>query len=157
VTGHPDPPSEDPPSLPPLVLSCRAVWRLSFSLATVGLLVLGAGGLARAGDEDSASWMATAAPVVLLLSGGGCAYFTGRYCFARLVLDDRGFSLAGPLGSREVGWDSIVRWERVPGRGGPASLRIVHDPGPRRLTVPLIYEDGHVLEIGLGQRQFPKF
>ncbi len=157
MRGRPGRIPVEEPSLPPLVLRCRPVWRLLFGLGAGVLLVLGTGGLARAGIDPAPSWALTAAPLVCLASGCGCAYFAARYCLARLVLDDRGFSLKGPLGGREVAWAAVVRWERLSGRGGPASLRVVHGPGRRRLTVPLIYEDCHVLEIGLQQRGFPRY
>jgi hypothetical protein len=95
--------------------------------------------------------------VLLLLSGAGCAYFAMRYCLSRLILDEHGFRLVGPLGGTDVAWNSVVRWEsrRLP--AGPAVVRVVHEPGRRRLSIPLIYEDSHALVIGLGQRRFPQY
>jgi hypothetical protein len=93
---------------------------------------------------------------ILFLLGGGCVHLLMRYGLARLVLDDDGFSLVGPL-RREaaVAWNQVTAWERLGTIVGPPALRILHD-GRRRLSIPLIYEDAHLLELGLVQRRFPR-
>jgi hypothetical protein len=119
-------------------------------------LALGAGTLARGGVPQWPPVAAAAAGIVLLAFGAGCAAFFLRYCLARLLLSDRGFVLTGPLRAPEdVPWSDVVAWRRVRIGAGPATLRIVHGPGRRRLSVPMIYEDSHLLEIGLGQGRFP--
>jgi hypothetical protein len=137
--------------LPPLVLRCRPVWRLAFGGTAILLLGMGAGVLATPGPSE-ARWTA----IVLFAFGAGCAHFFLRHCLARLSLDDRGFTIRGPLSaSRAVAWDAVVDWERARVSAGPAALRIVHGAGRERLSVPLIYEDCHLLEVGLLQRRFP--
>jgi hypothetical protein len=145
----------DDPSLPPLVLHCRPLWRLSGLVVAAVLLGLGVLGLAgmQGAETDVPAW---AAPI-LLAAGAACAWFVARYGFARLVLNDRGFSLVGPLGKTSVAWSEVERWTRRPGLGGPATLHVVHGPERRRLSVPLIYEESHILEVGLHQRGFPRF
>lgn len=143
--------------LPALVLRCRPAWRAVYGLAAVGLLGLGAAALAGAATDSARHWIAALAAPLLLLSGSGCAYFVARYCLARLVLDDRGFRLEGLLGRDDVAWASVVRWEQRRQPGGPGCVRVVHGPERRRLTIPLIYEDGHLLALGLGQRRFPSY
>jgi hypothetical protein len=119
-------------------------------------LALGAGTLARGGVPHWPPVAAAAAGIVLLAFGAGCAAFFLRYCLARVLLSDRGFVLTGPLRAPEdVPWSEVVAWRRVRIGAGPATLRIVHGPGRRRLSVPMIYEDSHLLEIGLGQGRFP--
>ncbi|MBI4168374.1 MAG: hypothetical protein HY510_00400 [Acidobacteria bacterium] len=145
------------PALPPLVLRCRPVWRIAHGAAALALLVLGTDALVRSVAGPSSGWLTIWAPPILLAAGAACAYFVARFCFAALVLDDDGFRLRGPLVDRDVSWTSVIGWSRLPQRGGPAVVRIVHGPGRRRLTIPLIYEDSHVLELGLGQRRFPKY
>ncbi|MFQ5878148.1 MAG: hypothetical protein ACE5JH_10750 [Acidobacteriota bacterium] len=142
---------------PPLVLRCRPGWRAAWGLSAVSLLGVGTAGLA-----GSLAWPAGAAlpgwaAALVLLLGAGCACFAGRYCLSRLVLDERGFRLVGPLVRREVPWRSVIRWERRSPRGGPAMLRVVHGPQRRRLMIPLIYEDSHALEVGLAQGHFPLY
>jgi hypothetical protein len=143
--------------LPALVLRCRPVWRLVYLGSALLLLALGAAVLAGRISDPRRPWIAAWGPPVLILAGAGCAYFSARYCLARLVLDDRGFRLEGVLGSREVVWSEVVRFERRAARGGPAILWIVHGPERRRLSIPLVYEDGHLLELGLMQGGFPRF
>ena len=140
--------------LPPLVLRCRPSWRLAYGAAASVLLCCGAAVLARHRGPAGAP-AAVLAAIVLLASGGGCAVFFMRYCLARLVLSDKGFVLDGPFRApAEVLWTEAVVWRRVRG-GGPGVLRIVHGAARRRLSIPLIYEDSHLLEIGLDQGGFP--
>lgn len=143
--------------LPPLVLRCRPIWRVAYGGAALVLIGLGTAGAARHSFPEPGGWIEALAPAVLLLFGGGCAYFSARYCFARLILDERGFRLVGPFGRSEIPWASVVRWERRRLRGGPVTLRVVFGPAQRRLAIPMIYEDGEVLEIGLGQGRFPRY
>ncbi len=143
--------------LPSLVLRCRLFFRMLYGTSAFLLLATGTACLAGVDGDPQYPWLTTWAPPILLVSGGACAYFVARYCFARLVLDDHGFRLIGPLGQSEVAWATVVRWERRPQRGGPATLRVVHGPERRRLSIPLIYENSHILEVGLGQRRFPSY
>jgi hypothetical protein len=99
---------------------------------------------------------AVAGAAILFLLGAGCAHLFLRYGLARLVLDERGFRVDGPFhrGS-EVRWDGVTSWRTVRTGPGPRTLRILHD-GRRRLSLPLIYEDAHLVEVGLAQRRFPR-
>jgi hypothetical protein len=144
-------------ALPALVLRCRAVWWIPCVSAALILLALGTAGLGHDGHEPVPSWAPAWTPFLLLGLGAGCAYFVARYCCARLILDEEGFRLTGPLGQCAVAWSEVVRWERHAPSGGPATVRIVHGPERRRLSIPLIYQDSHALEIGLGQRGFPRY
>lgn len=143
--------------LPPLVLRCRPAYRLLYSATAIVLLAAGTACLAGLDAAPSRAWLGTLAPPILLGLGATCAYFVTRYCFARLVLDDAGFRLVGPLDARDVPWASVVRWERRTQRGGPPTVRVVHGPARRRLSIPLIYEDCHILEVGLSQGGFPRY
>jgi hypothetical protein len=94
----------------------------------------------------------------ILVAGAFSACYAGRYCLARLILDERGFRLQGPLGERQVHWSEVLEWKRRPAAGGPAAnLLIVYGPERRRLFVPLIYEESHALEVALAQRGFPRY
>ncbi|MCZ6696044.1 MAG: hypothetical protein O7A63_05810 [Acidobacteria bacterium] len=144
-------------TLPPLVLTCRPAWRISFLFSATSLMVIGIAGLAdrfRAGADDA---IPIALSAVLIMVGSGCAYFAARYCLARLSLDEQGFRLVGPLSHDEVRWNAVVRWESRTAPIGPDVVRIVHGPGERRLSIPLIYHDSHALVIGLGQGHFPDY
>ena len=144
-------------TLPPLVLTCRPGWRLSFLFSATSFMVIGIAGLAdrfRAGGDGAIPIALCAA---LILAGAGCAYFAARYCLARLVLDERGFRLVGPLSRDEVPWSAVVRWESRKAPAGPDVVRIVHGSGERRLSIPLIYHDSHALVIGLHQGHFPEY
>lgn len=144
-------------SLPPLILRCRALWGVAFSAAAAALLGVGLIGVSGWRADLFPSWAPTwVAPVLLLLGSGGC-YFVVRFCFARLLLDEGGFRLVGPILDRRVAWNEIVHWERRIQRGGPATLRIIHGSGRSRLLIPLIYRDAHLLELGLRQRGFPRY
>lgn len=143
--------------LPPLTLKCRPFWRLVFVGAALAGLTVGTAEIALGEGLARYEWLRLAGAVVLLAAGSGCAYFAARYCFSRLILDDRGFRLAGPLATEEVMWGSVVDWGRRSGRGRLRVLRIVHGSERRRVSIPLIYEDSHVLEVGLAQRRFPVY
>lgn len=144
--------------LPPLVLSCRNSWRVAFGGGALFLLALGTGTLAGESLSDRPEAASIAAGVVLLVLGAGCAQFFLRYCTARLVLDAGGFRLEGPLlEGTPVRWDEVSDYRIRQGASGPASLRLTHGASGRRLAVPLIYEEAHLLELGLGQRRFPRF
>ena len=144
--------------LPPLVLRCRPLPRSLHLAAALYLLLTGTAFLARGMDQPSAASPLIWRGAVGLLVGACAAYYTARYCFARLVIDDHGFSLRGPLGDRSVPWSEVVDWRRRPPRGGPVpNILVVHGERKRRLFVPLIYEESHALEIGLQQRGFPRY
>lgn len=144
------------PDLPPLVLSCRPAWRMAYGLAAPCLLGLGTTVLAGAGEPIGPTPAGLAAGVVLLLFGAGCAQFFLRHCLTSLSLDDGGFALRGPLRTAtEVPWSAVIAWRRVRLGAGPATIRVVYGDTRRRLSVPAIYEDVHLLEIGLQQGRFP--
>ena len=145
------------PDLPPLVLRCRPAWRLALGGSAVAQIVLGTALLAaRLRDPFAGGPFEDAAGPALLILGLGSAWFVARHCFTRLLLDERGFRLRGPLGEEDVPWTSVVRWERPRNTRGLGVLRVVHGDG-RRVSIPLIYEDGHLLELGLRQRGFPRY
>ena len=142
--------------LPPLVLRCRPIWRLAYGATALALLGLGASTLAADLEPGGPDGFALGTAVVLFLLGAGCAQFFLRFCLARLSLTDRGFRIAGPLrGGGEIPWAEVRDWRRTRGLASHGALHIVHGPQRFRLSVPLIYEDGHLLEIGLGQGRFP--
>ena len=86
------------------------------------------------------------------------ACYAGRYCLSRLVLDEIGFRLVGPLVERQVLWSDVREWKRRPAHGGPAAgVLIVHGAARRRLFIPLIYEESQALVVGLAQRGFPRY
>lgn len=146
-----------PDPLPPLVLRCRLLWCIAFSAAASALLLLGIIGCSGRGDDLFPAWFPPGAAPILILLGLAAVYFVGRFCFARLLLDAEGFAIVGPLVDRRVSWSSVIRWERRAQRGGPATLWIVHGPDRRRLSIPLIYRDDHLLELALEQRSFPRY
>jgi hypothetical protein len=142
--------------LPPLVLGCRPIWRLAYGGLAIALLGLGASALASDARPGGSDLLTLGAAVALFLIGAGCAQFFLRFCLARLMLDDGGFRLAGPLrGSGSVAWSDVRDWRRIRRLLGHGTIQIVHGAGRSRLSVPLIYEDGHLLELGLIQRRFP--
>lgn len=153
----PGAPPGSPSGLPPLVLRCRPVWRLLYGASALALFVLGSEALVVAVHDPAADLLALATAPILLVAGAGCAYFMARYGFATLVLDDAGFRLAGPLGSDRVDWIEVSDWSRFPRHGGFGILRVVAGTDRRRVTVPLIYEEAHLLELGLAQRRFPRY
>ena len=148
---------QEGPALPPMVLHCRPRARAIYGVTALSLLVLGTDALVSLVSHPRPGLLDVATPLVLLVFGAGAAYFVARYTFATVRLDDSGFRMQGPLVSHEVRWHGVGRWERLPrSRRGPAFLRIVHGEDRRRLTLPLIYEDDHLLELGLAQRRFPR-
>lgn len=154
----PVPPPGPPDSLPPLVLRCRTLPRVLWVAAAGYFLLTGTLFLARGLRSPSPGGLLAWRGALGLLVGGCAAWYATRYCFARLVLDDGGFRLTGPLGERRVLWSEVVEWRRRPPAGGPAPNIIVHHgPERRRLFVPLIYEESHALEVGLRQRGFPRY
>ncbi len=138
--------------LPPLVLRCRLPYLAIYGGGAVVFMGIGIAGLAMGWP-----WLGTPGHVVLLLLGAGCAWFTARHALARVLLDAQGFRLVGPLRRDDVAWREVVRWERRPHPGGPATLRVVHGPSQKRLSIPMIYESCHFLEVGLAQGRFPEF
>ena len=154
--------TERPPAsaggLPPLVLRCRPLPRTLWLVAALYFLVTGTVFLARGSEHSAVGSLHASRGVLGLLVGLCAAYYTARYCFARLILDDRGFRLQGPLGGTAVSWTEIVDWHRRPAKGGLApNILILYGPDRRRLFVPLIYEESHALEVGLMQRGFPTY
>jgi hypothetical protein len=143
--------------LPPRVLRCRAGWRVLHAAAAAALLVLGTDALVASLRDPASDFLTFWTPPVLLAGGAACAWFVARYGFATLTLDDHGFRLEGPLGGAAVGWTEVVGWARVPRRRNPAFLRVLYGEERRRLTVPLIYEDDWILELGIAQRRFPSY
>jgi hypothetical protein len=157
VSG-PERPPDSTGGLPPLVLHCRPLPRYLWLAAAIYFLLSGTVFLARGLQGPAGDLMRTGRGVIGLLVGVCAAYYTARFCFARLILDDRGFSLHGPLGGASVSWGEIVDWRRRPPRGGPApNILVRYGPDGRRLFVPLIYEESHALEVGLQQRGFPRY
>lgn len=142
--------------LPPLVLRCRPIWRLAYGGTALSLLGLGASTLAADLTPEGPHPVTLSTAAVLFLLGAGCARFFLRFCLARLSLSDHGFRLSGPLrGGGEIPWADVRDWRRTRGFASHGALHIVHGHDRFRLSVPLIYEDGHLLEIGLGQGRFP--
>jgi hypothetical protein len=138
------------------VLSCRPAWRLAYALAATFLLGLGTTLLAGVGEPSGPTAAGLAAGAVLVMLGAGCAQFFLRHCLASLALSDGGFTVLGPLRTTtEVAWGSVIAWRRVRMGAGLATIRVVYGENRRRLSVPAIYEDVHLLEIGLQQGQFP--
>lgn len=145
-----------PDTLPPLVLSCRPRWRLAFLVTAIVLLGLGAATLAGDSAPGPPGAAVVAAAAILFLAGAGCARLFLRFGLARLVLDERGFRVEGPFHrGGDVRWDGVTSWRTVRTSPGPRTLRVLHD-GRRRLSLPLIYEDAHLVEVGLAQRHFPR-
>ncbi len=153
---------EHPPgatgSLPPLVLRCRPLPRYLHLVGALYFLLTGTAFLARGLEQPGPTGLLIWHGALGLVVGACAAYYTARYCFARLILDDRGFRLLGPLSHKEVSWSDVVDWRRRPPKGGSfPKILVFHGPNRRRLYVPLIYEDSHALEVGLGQRGFPSY
>jgi len=153
-----EPRAPSPDGLPPLVLRCRPLPRYLWLVAALYFLLTGTAFLARGMEPFALGSLYPWRGVLGVLVGVCAAYYTARYCFARLILDDRGFRLQGPLGATEVSWSEIVDWRRRPPKGGPApNVLVLYGPDRRRLFVPLIYEESHALEVGLQQRAFPRY
>jgi len=153
---------ERPPAstgdLPPLVLRCRPLPRYLWLAAALYFLLTGTAFLALGAEPSARGSLYPWRGVLGLIVGVCAAYYTARYCFASLILDDRGFRLQGPLGGRGVAWSEVADWRRRPPKGGPApNILVLYGAGKRRLFVPLIYEESHALEVGLQQRGFPRY
>lgn len=153
---------ERPPAssdlLPPLVLRCRPLPRYLWLFAALYFLLSGTVFLARGLESSEGGGLHVSRGLIGLIVGMCAAYYSARYCFARLVLDDHGFRLEGPLGGTAVTWGEVVDWRRRPPTGGPApNILVRYGSSRRRLFVPLIYEESHALEVGLRQRGFPKY
>lgn len=135
--------------IPPLVLRCRTSYLLIVGGAAVVFLALATDCLAEGGPES---------PLfagVLFAAGGLVTHFFLRYCLAALELSDEGFRLRGPLSAAVVvAWRDVAGWSRRGEALGPGLLRI-EPRGGRRVTIPLVYEDVHLLELGLSQGGFP--
>ncbi len=145
-------------ALPPLVLRCRLLPRSLHLAAALYFLLTGTAFLARGMEQPAPGNFMIWRGALGLLVGACAAYYTARYCFARLIIDDRGFRLSGPLGEKDVSWSEVVDWRRRPPTGGPVpNVLVLYGPGRRRLFVPLIYEESHALEVGLQQRGFPRY
>jgi len=141
--------SGPPESIPPLVLRCRTPYILIVGGAAAALLALATGCLAAGGPEGPVY------AAVLFAGGAITTHFFLRYCLAALELSDRGFRLRGPLHAGvEVGWRDVRAWRRRGAPLGPGFLRIEPHERPR-ITIPLLYEDAHLLELGLTQERFP--
>ena len=157
MSGPPPPSVPDSP-LPPLVLRCRFLPRSLHLAAALYFLLTGTAFLARGMEQPAPGNLLIWRGVLGLLVGACAAYYTARYCFSRLIIDDRGFRLSGPLGDKVVSWSEVVDWRRRPPTGGPVpNILVLHGPDRRRLFVPLIYEESHALEVGLQQRGFPRY
>jgi hypothetical protein len=138
-------------SIPPLVLRCRRDFFLLVGGAALLILAL-ATRLAAEGGV----WR-------LVLSGG--LYLAGalttqfflRFCLASLELSDHGFRVRGPFHpGEEIAWREVREWRRKQWPLGPGYV-IVFPTGQRRVTVPLLYEDAHLLPLGLRQGGFPSW
>jgi len=157
VSGPPRPAGSHE-TLPPLVLRCRPLPRSLHLAAALYFLLTGTLFLARGMQQPVPGNLMIWRGAIGLLVGACAAYYTARYCFARLIIDDRGFTLSGLLGEKNVSWSDVVDWRRRPPSGGPVpNILVLHGPDRRRLFVPLIYEESHALEIGLQQRGFPRY
>jgi hypothetical protein len=158
VKGPPPPPGAPPESLPPLVLRCRPLPRWLHSFAALTFLMTGTASLSRGLEPPGGGAWLIWQGAIGVAAGACAAYYTARYCFARLLLDDKGFSLRGPLAQKDVSWSEVVDWRRRPQAGGAfPMLLVLHGPDRRRTYVPLIYEESEALEIGLAQRGFPRY
>jgi hypothetical protein len=157
VSG-PERPAGSRDALPPLVLRCRILPRSLHLAAALYFLASGTLFLARGMERLTPSNFMIWRGGLGLLVGGCAAYYTARYCFASLILDDRGFRLSSPLGDTDVSWSEVVDWRRRPPKGGLVpSIQVLHGLDRRRLFVPLIFEESHALEVGLQQRGFPRY
>jgi hypothetical protein len=136
-------------SVPPLVLRCRTAWLLGIGAVAATFLALATLCLAAGSPEGPLG------AAVLFAAGALTTSFFLRYCLAALELSDRGFRLRGPLyAAVDVGWSEVRAWRRRGAPSGPGFLR-VEPRGRPRVTIPLLYEDAHLLELGLHQGRFP--
>ena len=135
-------------AIPALVLRCRTPYLLATGGTAAVLLGLGAASLASGGSEGPIF------AVVLFAAGGLTVHLFLRYGLAALELRDDGFRLRGPLAAAVVvGWREARAWKRSSFPFGPDLLRI--ETRQQRVTIPLVYEDAHLLELGLQQGGFP--
>ncbi|HYS78288.1 MAG TPA: YcxB family protein [Candidatus Dormibacteraeota bacterium] len=157
MSGPPHPP--DPAAaLPPLVLRSRPLPRYLWLTAAFYFLLTGTAFLARGLEGSVPGRLLVWRGAVGLVIGACAAYYTARYCFSRLIIDERGFRLRGPLGETEVPWSAVIEWRRRPRAGGlAANVLVVFGDGRRRLFIPLLYEESQALEVGLAQRGFPRY
>ena len=141
--------ASDGVSFPPLVLRCRHHY---VTAVAGGALVLLALATRLAADGGSLRW--TLAAVVYAAAALLIQFFL-RFCLASLELSDSGFRLRGPLHhGAEIRWAEVRDWRRRRPPLGPGFV-VVAAVARRPVSVPLVYEDVHLLELGLHQRQFP--
>jgi hypothetical protein len=146
-----------PDPLPPLVLGCRTGWRAGCGGGAFLLLALGTATLAGVTLGERAEPASILIGVGILLCGVAGAQFFLRYATARLTLDAGGFRLEGPfLAPAAVRWDEVREYHVRRFGLLPSTVHVVHG-AERHLVVPLIFEAAHLLEVGLGQRGFPRF
>jgi hypothetical protein len=136
-------------SFPPLILRCRHHYVTA--VAGVSLVLLA---LATRLAADGGSVRGTLAAVVYAAAALLIQFFL-RFCLASLELSDSGFRLRGPLHhGEEIRWTEVRDWRRRRPPLGPRFV-VVAAVARRPVTVPLLYEDAHLLELALHQRQFP--
>jgi hypothetical protein len=136
-------------AFPPLVLRCRGPY--VSGVAGVALVLLAAA-TRLAADGGLEGWVPA---IVVYVAAGLTIRFFLRFCLAALELSDAGFRLRGPFHhGPEVRWTGVRAWRRrrpplIPG------FVVVAPVSGRRVVVPLLYEDSHLLDLGLHQGQFP--
>jgi len=136
-------------AFPPLVLRCRHHYVSAVAGASLVLLALGTRLAA-----DGGAWRWGVAILVYATAAMTIRFFL-RYCLASLELSDSGFRLRGPLHhGKEVRWAAVRDWRRRRPFLGPRFV-MVTAAARMPVAVPLVYEDAHLLELGLHQRQFP--
>jgi hypothetical protein len=141
--------SSDVGSFPPLVLRCRHHYVTAVAGAALVLLALATRLVADGGSVRVTLAVLVYAATALLIQ------FFLRFCLASLELSDSGFRLRGPLHHGcEIRWIDVRDWRRRRPPVGPRFV-VVASVARRPVTVPLLYEDVHLLELGLHQRQFP--
>lgn len=136
-------------SFPPLVLRCRG----SYAGGVAGVaLVLLATATCLAADGGLEAWVLAA---VVYVAAGLTIRFFLRFCLATLELSDAGFRLRGPFHhGAEIRWTVVRAWRRRRLPPTPGFVVVAPASG-RRVVVPLLYEDAHLLELGLHQGHFP--
>jgi hypothetical protein len=143
--------SSDGGSFPPLVLRCRHHYVTAVAGASLVLLALGTRLAA-----DGGAWRWGLAALVYAAAALMIRFFL-RFCLASLELSDSGFRLRGPLHhGKEIRWTEVRDWRRRRPPLGPRFV-VVAAVARRPVAVPLLYEDAHLLELGLHQRQFPSW
>jgi hypothetical protein len=136
-------------SFPPLVLRCRRPYVSAVGGVAILLLALGTRLAA-----DGGGWRWGLAVLVYLAAALTIRFFL-CFCLASLELSDAGFRLRGPLHhGAEIRWSDVREWRRRRPPLGPGFV-VVAPSARRRFALPLLYEDSHLLELGLHQRQFP--